>query len=101
MTRAEIPADSIESPAVARAVTYAVDAGNRVADVTAGWAEARQVVTMAGALTPALRQTIERTLPGLRYWYDGGAPQFPATEGYFDDALGVGLAFPAKPETRW
>lgn len=69
---------------------------NSVLEVTEGWSQVKEVISMSGPLADELREKIIFENPSLRYWKYEGSPHNPPDEGFICDEHSVAISFPVK-----
>ena len=84
---------NILSTEIEAAVCFAVEHGNEVAEVSAGWSKVLQVVHMKKPLNASTRSQLLSNVR-LRHWVSEATPHDKAEEGFTDDQASVALSFP-------
>ena len=85
----------IQSVVIKNIVDISISRGNRIREISDGWAKVKQVVFMSFPLTSELRLVIER-MENTRYWVAEQTPHNRAEEGFTDDICHISISFPKQ-----
>lgn len=81
-------------PEINVVIKMASDVGNEIKNISEGWSNAKQVISMEKKLDVLLKNKVEAELKKLKYFNYVGSPHNEPDEGFVCEDCKVGISFP-------